>query len=132
MNDFNPVRVMSSAVDSFRELPQALVKARIALRLSQKALADHPGMQEQQIQRYESTDYQSASMSRLHDVVQALFVSVRLEFKDAKEAVPEGTREVSGVVVRFGWRGIHVVSRNNGGIFDCEWKGVTARPAHTK
>lgn len=88
MNDFNPVRVMSSVVDSFHELPQALVKARIALRLSQKALADNPGMQEQQIQRYESTDYQSASMSRLHDVVQALGVSVRIEFKYTTDARP--------------------------------------------
>ena len=66
-------------VDSFDELPHALVKARIALRLSQKDLADRLGMKEQQIQRYESTDYQSASMSRLHDVVQALGVSVREE-----------------------------------------------------
>ena len=75
-------------VDSFDELPQALVKARIALRLSQKDLADRLGMKEQQIQRYESTDYQSASMSRLHDVVQALGVSVRLEFKYANDACP--------------------------------------------
>lgn len=66
-------------VDSFDELPQSLVKARIALGLSQKDLADRLGMKEQQIQRYESTDYQSASMSRLRDVVQALGVSVREE-----------------------------------------------------
>lgn len=72
---------MPSVVDSFDELPQALVKARIALRLSQKDLADRLGMKEQQIQRYECTDYRSASLSRLHDVVQALGVSVRLEFK---------------------------------------------------
>ncbi|HRA90262.1 MAG TPA: helix-turn-helix transcriptional regulator, partial [Planctomycetaceae bacterium] len=67
------------AVESFDELPQALVKARIALGLSQKDLADRLGMKEQQVQRYESTDYQSASMSRLHDVVQALGVTVREE-----------------------------------------------------
>jgi len=75
-------------VDSFDELPQALVKARIALRLSQKDLADRLGMKEQQIQRYESTDYQSASMSRLHDIVKALGVSVRLEFKYTNDACP--------------------------------------------
>lgn len=74
------MRVMSSVLDSFDELPQALIKARIALRLSQKDPADRLGIKEQQIQRYESTDYQSASMSRLHDIVQALGVSVRLEF----------------------------------------------------
>lgn len=88
INDFNPVKVMKSVVDSFDELPRSPVKARIALSLSQKDLADRPGMKEQQIQRYESTDYRSASMSRLHDVVQALGISVRLEFKYAKDAYP--------------------------------------------
>ncbi len=66
-------------VESFDKLPQALVKARIALGLSQKDLADRLNMKEQQIQRYESTDYRSASMSRLHEVVQALGISVREE-----------------------------------------------------
>lgn len=73
-------------VESFDELPQALVKARIMLGLSQKDLADRLGIKEQQIQRYESTDYQSASMSRLHEIVQALGVSVRLEFTYANNA----------------------------------------------
>lgn len=41
MNDLNPVRVLI-VVDSFHELSQALVKARIALKLSQKELADRP------------------------------------------------------------------------------------------
>ena len=49
------------AVDSFDELPQTLVKARMALRLSQNNLVDRLGMKEQKIQRYESTDYQSAA-----------------------------------------------------------------------
>lgn len=67
-------------VESFAELPKALVQARIACGLSQKDLADRLGMKEQQIQRYESTNYHSASMSRLHEVVQALGVKVHLEF----------------------------------------------------
>ena len=66
-------------VESFDKLPQALVKARIALGLSQKDLADRLNMKEQQVQRYESTDYRSASMSRLHEVVQALGIAVREE-----------------------------------------------------
>lgn len=66
-------------VESFEELPQALVRARIALGMSQKDLADRLGMKEQQLQRYEATDYQSASMARLREIVDALGVSVREE-----------------------------------------------------
>ena len=64
-------------VDSFEELPVALIKARIASGLSQKDLADRLNMKEQQIQRYEATDYAGASFSRLAEVVKALGVSVR-------------------------------------------------------
>jgi DNA-binding XRE family transcriptional regulator len=64
-------------VDSFAELPDALVKARIAAGLSQKNLADRLELKEQQIQRYEATDYRTASLSRLQEIVQALGISVR-------------------------------------------------------
>jgi len=64
-------------VDSFAELPDALVKARIAAGLSQKNLADRLKLKEQQIQRYEATDYRTASLARLQEIVQALGISVR-------------------------------------------------------
>jgi hypothetical protein len=48
-------------------------------------------MKEQQIQRYEFTDDQSASISRLHDVVQALSVTVELEFNYADKVIPSCT-----------------------------------------
>ncbi len=67
------------SVESFDELPQALVRSRIAMGLNQKDLADRLGMKEQQIQRYEATDYQSASMARLREVIEALGVTVREE-----------------------------------------------------
>ena len=54
------------------ELPIVLIKARIAQGLSQKDLAERLGLQEQQIQRYEATDYASASLSRIKEVVSAL------------------------------------------------------------
>ncbi len=65
-------------VDSFDELPHALVRARIAAGLSQKQLAKRLGLKEQQIQRYEATDYGSASLARLQEVVTALGVNVRV------------------------------------------------------
>jgi len=44
-----------------------------------EALAEELGVAEQQIQRYESTGYASASLARLCDVVAALGVEVREE-----------------------------------------------------
>lgn len=57
-------------------LPVALVKARIAHGLSQRELAERIGLKEQQIQRYEATDYASASLARIRDVVSALDIDV--------------------------------------------------------
>jgi ribosome-binding protein aMBF1 (putative translation factor) len=63
-------------IESFDELPRALVKACIAAGLSQKELAERLGLKEQQIQRYEATDYCSASLSRLKEVAEALGVNI--------------------------------------------------------
>ena len=60
------------------DLPRLLVRARIAAGMSQKALAERMGLKEQQIQRYESSDYSSASLSRLREVAKALDFSVPL------------------------------------------------------
>ena len=54
------------------DLPAILIKARIAQGLSQKDLAKRLGLKEQQIQRYEATDYASASLTRIRRVVSAL------------------------------------------------------------
>lgn len=62
--------------DSLEELPAALVKARIAARLSQKELSERLNLKEQQIQRYEATNYRSASLARLQQVATALGVEV--------------------------------------------------------
>jgi ribosome-binding protein aMBF1 (putative translation factor) len=54
------------------DLPQALVRARIAAGLSQRELAERLGLKEQQIQRYEATRYESASLKRVIEVARAL------------------------------------------------------------
>ena len=59
-------------VTSFEELPEALVKARIAAGLTQKELGERLGLKEQQIQRYEATAYSAASLDRIQQVVDAL------------------------------------------------------------
>jgi ribosome-binding protein aMBF1 (putative translation factor) len=75
--------------DSFAELPRTLIKARIAAGLSQKELAGRLGLKEQQIQRYEATEYASASLERVGAVIQALGLTVREEGAMA-EQVPRG------------------------------------------
>jgi DNA-binding XRE family transcriptional regulator len=66
-------------LDSFAELPRALVKARVASGLTQKDLADRLGLKEQQIQRYEATEYTAASVRRLRQVIEALGIRVHAD-----------------------------------------------------
>lgn len=72
-----------SALDlpSFDRLPHALIQARIAEGLTQKELAKRLGLKEQQIQRYEATEYASASWERIRAVLGALHVDVRGELR---------------------------------------------------
>jgi DNA-binding XRE family transcriptional regulator len=53
-------------------VPQDLIRARIASGLSQKELAKRLGMPEQQIQRYEATDYESVSFTRIMEIAEVL------------------------------------------------------------
>jgi len=66
-------------LSSLDELPRALIQARISQGLSQKELALRLGLKEQQIQRYEATDYASASLARLIRVGRALSLKMRAE-----------------------------------------------------
>ncbi|HIA55318.1 MAG TPA: helix-turn-helix domain-containing protein [Candidatus Melainabacteria bacterium] len=64
-------------LDSLEQLPAGLIKARIALGLTQKELAEKLGLKEQQIQKYESEHYRSTSLERLIEIANALGVTVR-------------------------------------------------------
>jgi HTH-type transcriptional regulator / antitoxin HigA len=79
---------------SLSELPGLLIKARIALGLSQRQLAERMRLKEQQIQRYESENYASASLSRLIEISDAL--GLRVAEKARLEALGDGTRRASG------------------------------------
>ncbi|KDP95572.1 MAG: ImmA/IrrE family metallo-endopeptidase [Alphaproteobacteria bacterium] len=58
------------------DLPETLIRARIARGMSQKDLADFLGLKEQQVQRYEAERYRSASLERLIEVSDALDVRI--------------------------------------------------------
>ncbi len=59
-------------VGSIRDLPQALIKARIIRGWTQADLADNLNLKAQQIQRYEAEDYSTANLSTLERVANAL------------------------------------------------------------
>ncbi len=57
----------------------ALIKARIARKLTHKALAERMQLAEQQVQRDEATFYEGASIRRLQDVANALNLRISAE-----------------------------------------------------
>ncbi len=65
------------ALESIEELPKTLIQARIAAGLSQEELAARLGLKPQQIQRYEATNYQSASLERVNEIMRTLGVRLR-------------------------------------------------------
>lgn len=64
------------ALAGWADVPRALIEGRIAARLSQKELAERLGLPEQAVQRYEASDYASASLARLQEVAGAIGVSL--------------------------------------------------------
>jgi ribosome-binding protein aMBF1 (putative translation factor) len=82
LTEYDALRTRKRSVlslKSFDEFPRALIQARIAAGMSQKELAKRLGLKEQQIQRYEATDYASASLARVNEIIRALGLKVREE-----------------------------------------------------
>jgi HTH-type transcriptional regulator/antitoxin HigA len=72
----------SGAVTAFEaeglaDLPDILIRARIARGMSQRDLGTFVGLAEQQIQRYEAERYRSASLERLSEIAAALDITVK-------------------------------------------------------
>ena len=75
LREYEAIRDGRFEVDALRavaELPELLIKARIAQGLTQRELADRLGLKEQQIQRYEATDYATVKWSSIREVAGAL------------------------------------------------------------
>lgn len=74
-------------VESINQLPDALIKARIAAKLSQEELAKILGIEEQRVKQYEDTDYQCAGFVEILEVSAVLAVEfetavVRVDFEE--------------------------------------------------
>ena len=61
---------------SLREVPIALIEARIAARLTQRELANRMGVPEQQVQRWEANSYSGVAIERLQEIADALQLQV--------------------------------------------------------
>ncbi len=70
-------------LESLSDLPQTLIRARIAKGWTQTNLAEHLGVRVQQVQNDEATLYQSANFARLSRIADVL----GLEVKEAIVAV---------------------------------------------
>ena len=67
----------SIKITSIQDLPLALIKARIALGMTQKELAELLGVKEQQVQRDEANQYKSAGFRRIAEVADALKIQIQ-------------------------------------------------------
>ena len=69
-------QVATLELHSLSELPDLLIKARIARGYTQTELARRLHLKPQQIQRYEATRYHSVSFNRLLEIARALEVDL--------------------------------------------------------
>jgi HTH-type transcriptional regulator / antitoxin HigA len=93
--------VTFSETCALSELPRVLVQARVAKGLSQTDLAERLNMKPQQVQRYEATNYMSASLARLIEVATVLDVKISESFEGTKS-------QTSGAI--FSWADANDVS----------------------
>lgn len=63
-------------IGSVQDIPQRLIEARIRAGLTQEELAQKIGLKPQQLQRYEATDYNSASLARVAEIAEILNVGL--------------------------------------------------------
>jgi transcriptional regulator with XRE-family HTH domain/dephospho-CoA kinase len=89
-------------LNSFEDLPRALIQARIASGMSQEELAKRLGLKAQQIQRYEATDYGAASLARVSDIAKAVGLQVKEDV-----LLPGGEFSVSNLLKRLSAAGLN-------------------------
>ena len=68
--------VKQRTLSSLRELPKAIIEARIAAHVTQKELGKRLGVAEQQVQRWEASDYAGVSVDRMQEIADALGVRI--------------------------------------------------------
>ena len=87
--DLRSGKMPTIELESLAELPDGLIRARIAAGLTQKELAERLGLREQQIQRYEASRYEGVTFSRIVDVADAIGLKVRKRLEVLKTTSAE-------------------------------------------
>lgn len=106
LHEFEELRETSDLViHSVEDLPQILVKARIARGYTQKELAERLNIKPQQIQKYEIMGYRSASWKRIIEVMKALGLDFEAHVplkEGSRSLVTPGTFITSRIVLKEG------------------------------
>lgn len=97
-NNSQPIKIK---VASLNKLPDALIKARIAAKISLAELANRLGIDEQRVKQYEDTDYQCASFVEILEVSTVLGVEfetawVQVDFESieyVKQTIQKWSKE---------------------------------------
>ncbi|WP_438947043.1 helix-turn-helix domain-containing protein [Sediminibacterium sp.] len=79
--DLKAGNIVVSEVHTLADLPLALIKSRIANGLTQSQLADTLGLKMQQIQRYESEKYETASLKTLIKIAESLGIKINADIQ---------------------------------------------------
>ena len=82
----------SIIISSINHLPEALIKVRLIKGISHSSLARMTGLKKQQIQRYESTNYEGANFGRLMHIANAM----EAVMEDTKVVVKQEVISVEG------------------------------------
>jgi HTH-type transcriptional regulator/antitoxin HigA len=87
-------RVKQRTLGSLTELPKAIIEARIAARVTQKGLANRLGVAEQQVQRWEASEYAGVSMERIQQIADALGATIteKVRFQSGSQSRPPTSR----------------------------------------
>lgn len=83
-------------VDNLSNISEVLIKARIVKRLSQSDLAKSLDIKAQQIQRYEISDYSTASIGRIFEIANVLgiqFGACKIKLNEPHWKIPDGINE---------------------------------------
>jgi len=75
--DLREGRISERELEDLRDLPTALIEARIAAGLTQRTLGERLGVGEQQVERWEGSLYAGVRVKRLWDVADAIGAEVR-------------------------------------------------------
>jgi transcriptional regulator with XRE-family HTH domain len=81
------------SIDSLPNLYEALIKGRIIRGWTQAELAKQLNLKEQQIQRYELSNYETASISKIYEIASVLDIDIKdlkIKVKEHEFLVPEG------------------------------------------